>query len=977
MDWPEPPPGANPPSPSEEASESAESTASEVPETSQVDSDSDSVDDTFLQVAPGTVDGQAPRTEADELTRRCQMLRSYLRDEPCLPADPQDLNISFTNVTDGLRFPLYSCPFKGCAFTTDCRDMFQHHVAAGYEDRTHADIFATFANDDIPGVTRLDYVREAIALVERSKFPRIGLSITRRVLGRLCQRYNDVNTKAVACFVCAQIRTSVQGLSGVNLNRPLSQAPRANSEISFYTVDELKNMEKRAPGTLWNNCGYELWKQRYASADVAGHTRTTNPMVHGAPRDDCSPADAKRVHRAHISDWAVDLPASGAKTIRLFGCTEDVSCSASCHHGELDSAPWVRRLCGKCRVPICMRCRSGLRTYRHTSTIPMALANDHFYGYVQQYLVEQSVTWLECAAASVCWSTMLVYYLEEPYGHLMTESMEGAQARTKVRGNLFSFGMAWEDMLKCCQEVQEHCQAQSGTRISKKRARTQLSTERYGLPHSEDTLASLVRVCIRGGNKDLAQHLEGVTMRVEVVSRLIEVLRKSGYAGYEDEGINSRVQVAARMKERYEDKYGKVSFVPEAVREVVDARGKQGKSIVQEKVATPPEPQQTLEQWERTERPRYLLAESSARSLSDMHEEYRSVFQQYGTMHVTTGSVFLQQFRSSYIGMAHPYTLPFAVGGYDVVGQKRWRRPEIEAESSQGTARDSCTDGGAGLVKLFDLTRGLPQRIEGQFRRHWGLVPALWNLYVRERVNLGASLKVANTVVKSETAPDNDVDMAEAAAGLYRHIEQGTYTQGGVKRKIAGDVSKVAFADNLSSTQRFLLANMRFRCAQISGTQEIRVKIGRLGTWASVKYGHGIFMTVSPGERHNYLAIRLSRYRQGDPFVAAGTQNAAQQMPFIGQDAPSLAPETSDAYGFELPGYGLRRLMQAQDPLCVVNAFFVQLRVILATCLGCRMCPQSYLILGEPLFISLCGEVNGEIASRAPRDRASRGPMSS
>ena len=73
MDWPEPPPGANPPSPSEEASECAESTASEVPEASQVDSDSDSVDDAFLQVAPGTVDGQAPRTEADELTRRCQM----------------------------------------------------------------------------------------------------------------------------------------------------------------------------------------------------------------------------------------------------------------------------------------------------------------------------------------------------------------------------------------------------------------------------------------------------------------------------------------------------------------------------------------------------------------------------------------------------------------------------------------------------------------------------------------------------------------------------------------------------------------------------------------------------------------------------------------------------------------------------------------------------------------------------------------
>ena len=32
----------------------------------------------------------------------------------------------------------------------------------------------------------------------------------------------------------------------------------------------------------------------------------------------------------------------------------------------------------------------------------------------------------------------------------------------------------------------------------------------------------------------------------------------------------------------------------------------------------------------------------------------------------------------------------------------------------------SCV-GPACKVQLFDITRGLPQRIEGQFRRHWGL----------------------------------------------------------------------------------------------------------------------------------------------------------------------------------------------------------------------------------------------------------------
>ena len=71
----------------------------------------------------------------------------------------------------------------------------------------------------------------------------------------------------------------------------------------------------------------------------------------------------------------------------------------------------------------------------------MSLANDNYYGYVARLLVKEHVIWLECAAASLCWSTILVYYVEEPYGHLMLESVEGASARAQVRGNLFSFGM--------------------------------------------------------------------------------------------------------------------------------------------------------------------------------------------------------------------------------------------------------------------------------------------------------------------------------------------------------------------------------------------------------------------------------------------------------------------------------------------------------------------------------------------------------
>ena len=84
----------------------------------------------------------------------------------------------------------------------------------------------------------------------------------------------------------------------------------------------------------------------------------------------------------------------------------------------------------------------------------MALANDNYYGYALKLLVEKRITWLECAAASLVWTTIMVYYLEAPYGHLMLEEMEGAQVRTTARGNLFSFELPWDDVMKRCKEAE-------------------------------------------------------------------------------------------------------------------------------------------------------------------------------------------------------------------------------------------------------------------------------------------------------------------------------------------------------------------------------------------------------------------------------------------------------------------------------------------------------------------------------------------
>ena len=187
---------------------------------------------------------------------------------------------------------------------------------------------------------------------------------------------------------------------------------------------------------------------------------------------------------------------------------------------------------------------------------------------------------------------MLVYYLEDPYGHLMSEKMGSAQGRTHVRGNLFSFNMPWEDVERCCHQA---CQA---AKMPHREKLKQLQEE-LGLPHSEETLALLVNVHIRGGSKDLALHLSGLTLRVNVIQELIAILRRSGYPGYEVNGINAPDKVAERLKERYLDVYGKASFIPSAVSRAINVQERTKLSIIQDKVATPAEPANSIQEWDK------------------------------------------------------------------------------------------------------------------------------------------------------------------------------------------------------------------------------------------------------------------------------------------------------------------------------------------------------------------------------------------
>ena len=148
-------------------------------------------------------------------------------------------------------------------------------------------------------------------------------------------------------------------------------------------------------------------------------------------------------------------------------------------------------------------------------------------------------------------------------------------------------------------------------------------------------------------------------------------------------------------------------------------------------------------------RPQEIAAERHSDTGRDVNASFVAAMGKFSSseLHVQTGSAMVDQWKPYYLGIAAPFTMSLPVGGYDVWGQPRWRRPADAAR-----------------VQLADLVRGLPRRVEAQFRRHWSFVPMLWNLYFRERVNLGQSLALKSRPALSAPLAVSEEDAAMAAA---------------------------------------------------------------------------------------------------------------------------------------------------------------------------------------------------------------------
>ena len=149
------------------------------------------------------------------------------------------------------------------SLSSSSRSTFLHHIAGGISDPTHRDMLERTCCYDMAWMTHLDYVYGAAGIAARERWPLLGLSVTRRSLNLLCLRYNDATMQCLSCFVCGQLRTTCQGYPGVDLNTAIDDSAIHSYEIKTHDITWFDEMENASPGTLLNNCNYELWRHRY------------------------------------------------------------------------------------------------------------------------------------------------------------------------------------------------------------------------------------------------------------------------------------------------------------------------------------------------------------------------------------------------------------------------------------------------------------------------------------------------------------------------------------------------------------------------------------------------------------------------------------------------------------------------------------------------------------------------------------------
>ena len=171
-----------------------------------------------------------------------------MRTRPTIPCSRVNAYVNTPDATSGIVWPLFSCPFKACAFGTDDRRAFEEHIlhTAGPHSKRLAHVVKQYKSsvrwNTASARWRASLLSEAIAIKERAGFPATGLCVTRRTLRNIALNYNDESVQALMCCVCGERCLYLQRQAWPPGSNP--DISKYNGEVHFKSATWLICLEQ-------------------------------------------------------------------------------------------------------------------------------------------------------------------------------------------------------------------------------------------------------------------------------------------------------------------------------------------------------------------------------------------------------------------------------------------------------------------------------------------------------------------------------------------------------------------------------------------------------------------------------------------------------------------------------------------------------------------------------------------------------------
>ena len=275
-----------------------------------------------------------------------------------------------------------------------------------------------------------------------------------------------------------------------------------------------------------------------------------------------------------------------------------------------------------------MTCRVSLQ---RGDIVPESLGNDNWYGYIQDWIYQVGVTWMEKTVATPYWTGLTLFTVRQrgkkrKHRHLLHDAMYQADARVAFKGQVFTAPFDWKHMQEQFQRLE-----QEDTLIS--------------LPHSGEVLASMVKLQISSGLVCLNKHIKHATVRRNVVVQLIRMFKDSGHPDYQHLHMPD-VEVKAQNLAATDE-----PSVPHGLAEVFhsDVESEEESTLV-DKAATPAERIWNEDELHREldrARPNILTSQRDSDALKEIEASRASAFSRFSTLELKTGSKLVDQFQGS------------------------------------------------------------------------------------------------------------------------------------------------------------------------------------------------------------------------------------------------------------------------------------------------------------------------------------------